>query len=95
MSYTPPKSLALAESTNIAAVADLQVALANLLESGDAVVAVDCGAVRSIDAAVLQCLLVNRRIAAAGGKRLELVQASDDFRRIAAYVGLVDELLAA
>jgi anti-anti-sigma regulatory factor len=95
MSDTPPKALVLAESTNIAAVADLQVALANLLESGEVVVAVDCGAVRSIDAAVLQCLLLNRRIAAASGKRLDLVRASDDFRRIAAYVGLVDALLAA
>ncbi len=95
MSDTPPQSLALAESTNIAAVADLQVAIANLLESGSATVEIDCSAVRSIDTAVLQCLLVNRRVAAAGGRRLQFVQASDDFRRIAAYVGLVDELLAA
>jgi len=51
--------------------------------------------VKSIDAAVLQCLLVNRRAAAARGTRLKLVQASEDFRRIAAYVGLVEELLAA
>ncbi|MGE3772347.1 MAG: STAS domain-containing protein [Gammaproteobacteria bacterium] len=95
MSDTQPKSLALAESTHIAAVADLQVALANLLESADAAVEVDCSAVKSIDAAVLQCLLFNRRVAAASGKRLALVQASEDFRRIAAYVGLVEELLAA
>lgn len=95
MSDNPTKSLALAESVTIAAVADLQVALANLLESGEPAVEVNCSAVRSIDAAVLQCLLVNRRVAAAGGRRLDLVQPSEDFRRIAAYVGLVDELLAA
>lgn len=95
MPDTQPKSLALPESTHIAAVADLQVAISNLLEGEGAAVEVDCSAVKSIDAAVLQCLLVNRRVAAASGKRLRLVQASEDFRRIAAYIGLVDELLAA
>ncbi|HMM76002.1 MAG TPA: STAS domain-containing protein [Gammaproteobacteria bacterium] len=95
MSDTQPKSLALPESIHIAAVADLQVAIANLLETEDAAVEIDCSAVKSIDAAVLQCLLVNRRAAAARGTRLKLVQASEDFRRIAAYVGLVEELLAA
>lgn len=96
MSEIQAKVLALAESTNIAAVADLQVALSNLLEAPDAaVVDVDCSAVRSIDAAVLQCLLVNRRVAAAAGKQLRIARPSDDFVRIAAYVGLVDALAAA
>ncbi len=96
MSDTASKSLSLAESATIAIVADLQVALANLLETAEVdAVDVDCSAVKSIDAAVLQCLLVNRRVAAANGKHLRLVQPSDDFRRIAAYVGLVDDLIAA
>lgn len=90
------RTLTLAESTGIGAVADLQVALLNLLDTGEATeVEVDCSAVRSIDAAVLQCLLVLARTAPSGGKRLRLVRPSEDFRRIAAYVGLVDELVAA
>ena len=87
------KSLSLAESTSIAAVGDLQVALANLLEDPDATgVDVDCSAVRSIDAAVLQCLLVNGRSAIAAGKTLRVVNPSVDFSRIAGYVGLVNAL---
>ena len=83
------KALALAESTTIAGVGDLQVALANLLEEADATgVEVDCSAVRSVDAAVLQCLLFHGRVAAAAGKALHIVNPSEDFNRIAGYVGL-------
>ena len=86
------KTLMLAENAGIANVADLQVALTNLLEAeGAGLVEVDCSAVRSIDAAVLQCLLVNSRLAVANGKRLRVMQPSADFQRIAAYVGLVEE----
>jgi|LNFM01.1.fsa_nt_gb anti-anti-sigma regulatory factor len=89
------KALALAESTNIAGVGDLQVALANLLEEADtAGVDVDCSAVRSVDAAVLQCLLFNGRVANAAGKALRIVNPSEDFRRIAGYVGLTDAFAA-
>ena len=85
MSTDAAKTLSLAEGSNIANVADLQVALANLLEADDAqVVDVDCSAVRSIDCAVLQCLL---------GKALRCVRPSEDFTRIAAYVGLEGALV--
>lgn len=94
MSTDAAKTLSLAEGSNIANVADLQVALANLLEAEDAqVVEVDCSAVRSIDCAVLQCLLVNLRAAASRGKALRCVRPSEDFTRIAAYVGLEGALV--
>ncbi len=85
------KSLTLAESNGVAAVSDLQVALANLLEDSDTTgIDVDCSAVRSVDAAVLQCLLLNRRNAAAAGKDLRIFNPSADFSRIAGYVGLLN-----
>lgn len=85
-------TLALSETANIASAADLQVAISNLLETGPASpVEIDCSAVRSIDAAVLQCLIVNVRLAATGGNSLRCVRPSEDFLRIAAYVGLSGE----
>ncbi len=85
-------TLALSETANIASAADLQVAISNLLEAGAATrLEIDCSAVRSIDAAVLQCLIVNARVAERGGKSLHCVRPSEDFMRIAAYVGLSGE----
>ena len=87
--------LTLPESTGIAGVAALRTALFELVDGvAGSPVELDCSAVRSIDAASMQCLLVARRKAASAGGTLVLARPSEDFRRCVAYVGLGAELLA-
>ena len=86
--------LTLPEVTNIAGVAALYETLRERLSSADNVsLVVDCSAVRSIDAASLQCLLLASKEAMRRGGRLELAEPSADFRRYADYVGLASELI--
>jgi anti-anti-sigma factor len=86
--------LTLPEVTNIAGVAALHALLRERLVAADkAPLVVDCSAVRSIDAASLQCLLNTSREASRLGGRLELAGVSADFRRYADYVGLAAELI--
>ena len=88
-------SLTLPESTGIAGVAALRTSLFDLIdEVAGSAVELDCSAVRSIDAASLQCLLVARRKAQGAGGTLVLARPSEDFRRYVAYVGLGAELLS-
>ena len=83
------EALTLSETTNIAGVADLHAALSARLEAADgAALVVDCSAVRTIDAASLQCLLMAKKRAEKAGVHFELRQASEDFDRYVDYVGL-------
>lgn len=88
--------LTLGETVQIAGVSALSVMLGALLDATESggIVVVDCSAVRSIDAATLQCLLMARRHARASGGDLQLAQPSDDFLRYAGYVGLTAELIS-
>jgi len=89
------EALTLSEITNIAGVADLHAALSERLAAADgAALVVDCSAVRTIDAASLQCLLMARRLAEKAGGGLELRQVSEDFERYVDYVGLRAHLLS-
>ena len=86
--------LTLSETTNIAGVAALHTALSERIDAANgAALVVDCSAVRTIDAASLQCLLMAKRLAEHAGGTLELRSASEDFERYVDYVGLRAQLL--
>ena len=88
------QALILPESAGIADVAALRETLFTLIDEGaGASLTVDCSAVRSIDAASLQCLLVARRKAQAAGGTLALANPSEDFKRYVSYVGLSADLI--
>lgn len=88
------ESLTLPEITNIAGVAALYAALSERIQAASgASVVVDCGEVRTIDAASLQCLLMARRSADKAGCELQLRPTSEDFERYLDYVGLRAQLL--
>lgn len=87
--------LTLAEITNIAGVAELHAALNERIRAAPgASLVVDCSAVRTIDAASMQCLLMARRNAQKAGGELQLQPVSEDFERYVDYVGLRAHLLA-
>ena len=87
--------LILAEATGIAGVAVLRDAVfERIKEAPGSAIEIDCSAVRSIDAASLQCLLVARGKALAAGGGLVLRNPSEDFIRYTSYVGLTAELLS-
>lgn len=86
--------LTLAEITNIAGVSALHTALSERIQATPgATIVVDCSAVRTIDAASMQCLLMARRNAEKAGGRLQLQPVSEDFERYVDYVGLRAHLL--
>ena len=89
------ETLTLSEITNIAGVAGLHATLSERIQTADGeILVVDCSAVRTIDAASLQCLLMARRQAKQAGGDLELRPVSEDFERYVDYVGLRDQLLS-